>query len=69
MTAVAGVIQYPEMKLGKLLQAYRFQEKISVRQMAKELGVDHTSLWRFEQGQIPKHKFFVAILKWALLND
>lgn len=57
------------MKLGKLLQAYRFQEKISVRQMAKEIGVDHTSLWRFEQGESPKHKLFIAILKWALLNN
>lgn len=42
---------------------------MTLRNMAKEIGVDHTSLWRFEQGEAPKHKLFIAILKWALLNN
>lgn len=57
------------MKLGKLLRSYRLQENMTLRNMAKEIGVDHTSLWRFEQGEAPKHKLFIAILKWALLNN
>jgi hypothetical protein len=34
------------MKLGEVLDAYRVERKLSWRELGKEIGVDHTGLFR-----------------------
>jgi len=34
------------MKLGEVLEAYREKNRLSYRELAKEIGVDHTGLFR-----------------------
>ena len=58
------------MLLGKLIRAYRKETKISVRKLAKTIGVDFNSLSRFERekgGMLSKQ--WVIIVKWALTSE
>ena len=50
----------------KVIRAYRESKGISVRAMAKIIGVEHTALWRFEQGRQINTPSWVAIIKWLL---
>jgi len=52
------------MTLGKLIAAYRKQEGLSVRQLAKIIGVDHVTLWRLENGN-SKSENWPAVLRWV----
>jgi len=54
------------MKLQSLVAAYREQHKISVRKLAREIGVDHTALFKFEKGQRAYSKELARIIIWAL---
>lgn len=56
------------MILGHLIALYRKEHSLSVRQMAKVIGVDHTSLWRFEAGEQGGITFpnLCKILQWVL---
>lgn len=37
-------------ELGRMLAAYRKSRGLSIRRMAREVGIDHNSLFRLEQG-------------------
>lgn len=54
------------MLVGKVIAGYRKAENISVRELAARIGVEHSALWRFEQGKPIKTKLWVAIVKWLL---
>jgi len=53
------------MKLGQLLAAHMEKEKLTLRQFAKEIGVDHTTLWRVMKGHGETTKQWPAILRWV----
>jgi transcriptional regulator with XRE-family HTH domain len=53
------------MNLGKLMEAYRKQEKLTLRAFAKQTGIDHVTLWRLEQGRHETCKQWPAILRWV----
>lgn len=54
------------MKLGELLAYYQKEKKLTLRQFAKEVGVDHTTLWRVmksrDNGENTKQ--WPTILRW-----
>jgi transcriptional regulator with XRE-family HTH domain len=55
--------------LAAMLKRWRETEKKTVRQMAEIIGVDHTVLWKFEQGQDITRKNWVRIMVWMLTAD
>jgi len=52
------------MKLGKLIFAYRDCYRISLRELAKEIGVTPSMLSRLENGKAISNKSFFKILIW-----
>lgn len=38
------------MRIGKVLQAYRDKERLSLRDLAMDIGIDPTTLHRLERG-------------------
>jgi transcriptional regulator with XRE-family HTH domain len=57
------------MLIGKLIQAYREKYHITVRGLAKTIGVGHTILWKFEQGKPVETKAWVKIATWVLTKE
>lgn len=55
--------------LARLVKAYRETEKISTRDLAQIIGIDHTILWRFEQGKEIRSPQWVKIAKWVLTEE
>lgn len=55
------------MKLGQLLAAYQEKHKLTLKEFSKEVGVDHTTLWRVmknrDNGETAKQ--WPAILRWV----
>jgi DNA-binding Xre family transcriptional regulator len=56
------------MRLCQLLDLWMSSSKISVRDMAREIGLDHTVLHRFRHGEDCTNQTLAKILKWALSN-
>lgn len=56
------------MKLSKLIKAYREQKNISLRVLAKEIGVEQTSLFRLERGHSIGNQKWSKIVRWAFSN-
>jgi transcriptional regulator with XRE-family HTH domain len=56
------------MVFGLLLKAYRQQEGISLRKLAKIIGVQFSALHRFETGHEIEARHLVRIFKWALTD-
>jgi transcriptional regulator with XRE-family HTH domain len=54
------------MLIAKMLRTWRESQKLSVRQMAKVIGVGHTVLWRFENGQDINSAQWVKIIRHVL---
>jgi transcriptional regulator with XRE-family HTH domain len=54
------------MLLSKLIVNYRKQEKLSVRQLATQIGIDYSSLNRFERGRPLHTEVFSAIVLWMM---
>jgi transcriptional regulator with XRE-family HTH domain len=53
------------MKLGKLVAAWRRENKLTVEELARQIGVDRLVLWRLEQGKYEHCKHWPAILHWV----
>ena len=56
------------MRLGHVISAYRIHENISIRKFARVLGISHTTLHRFERGDVIDSPAWVRIMRW-LLDD
>ena len=56
------------MTLGRLINAYRKQHKVSVRKLAEVIGVNPTCLFGFERGKSVESPQLLKILKWTLDN-
>lgn len=56
------------MRLGKVIRAYRHHHEISMRALAKDIGIGAATLMRFEQDVAMDAKTFLLILKWLIDN-
>ena len=54
------------MRLSELLDLWMRHHEITVRQMAKEIGIDHTVLHRFRHGEDCTNQTMAKILMWVL---
>jgi transcriptional regulator with XRE-family HTH domain len=52
------------MRLGQVIRAYRMHRELSLRDVAKEIGLGAATLMRFELGQEIDAKTFLKILTW-----
>ena len=53
------------MKLGQLLAAYQEKHNLTLREFSKQVGVDHTTLWRVMKGRNETSKQWPEILRWV----
>lgn len=54
------------MKIGELLKEYRYSKRIPIRKLAKELGVNISTLSRIENGKVSNARSLSKILRWML---
>ena len=54
------------MRIGEMFNHYIYLEKISYRELSKQIGVSHTTLNRFANGKSIDVRTFVKILNWLL---
>lgn len=52
--------------LALMLKAFRRQEEITLRALAKKIGIKHTCLFRFERGQQIESQALAKIINWIL---
>ena len=57
------------MRLGKLLCAYRHENRLGVRALAKEIGVSSATLSRAENGSTCDSTTLAAILLWLIGSE
>lgn len=61
---------YPtNMNVGKVIRGYRESRQLSVRALASQIGVEHTKLWRFENGREVQARVWVRIFLWLLRDE
>jgi transcriptional regulator with XRE-family HTH domain len=53
------------MMITYLLRLYRKERKVTVRSLAKEIGIKHTTLWRFENGRGIESPSLARIINWV----
>jgi transcriptional regulator with XRE-family HTH domain len=56
------------MKLGQVIAAYRRDKNLSLHQLAKQIGIGYTTLWRLESGKCGQCKQWPAVIRW-LFSD
>lgn len=54
------------MRLGKVIADYRHDNRIGVREMAREIGTSHATLSRFERGENCDSVTLIKIIDWLL---
>ena len=54
------------MKLGEVLESYRKERKLSYRDMAKEIGIHHTALFRLSEKQSAGTDAAMKLIGWLL---
>ena len=45
------------------LEAFRAREKLTLDQLAQEIGVKRNTIWRWENGRMPRQNFWKSITK------
>lgn len=53
------------MMLGRLIAAYRKSNRISLRELAKDMRIDVNTLWRLENGTVKTCQQWPEILRWV----
>lgn len=56
------------MMIAHLLSLYRKEHRLSIRELAKIIGVGHTVLWRFERGQSLQNDHWSKIINWLFTS-
>jgi len=51
-------------RLGQVITDYRWANRIGVRDLAKEIGVSHATLNRFERGETCDSDTLTKIINW-----
>jgi len=57
------------MRLGSILADYRWANRIGVRELAKEIGLSHPTLNRFERGENCDARTLTKIMTWMFAPD
>ncbi len=57
------------MKLGQVLEAYRKEQALTYRELAKEIGMDHTLLFRISQKNELNTGSVLLLLNWLLASN
>lgn len=57
------------MRLGRVLTQYRYAERLTVRQLAKNIGLSAPTLSRLENDGDMNGKTLAAILRWLLAEQ
>lgn len=57
------------MRLGSVLRKYRTMREITVRDLAKEMGISFPTLSRIEHGQPMDAKTFMKVLNWLMEEE
>jgi ribosome-binding protein aMBF1 (putative translation factor) len=52
------------MRLGNVIADYRWANRVGVRELAKEIGISHPTLNRFERGEKCDSDTLTKILEW-----
>lgn len=52
------------MRIGQILRRWRLAEDLTLREVAKQMGVNFTTLSRIEQGQPMDGRTLATILAW-----
>ena len=53
------------MKLAELLKGYRESRKLTIDELADEIGIDRMALYRLEKGSFKQFKQWPTILRWV----
>jgi len=54
------------MMIAYLLRIYRRDNNLTGRELAKIIGIKHTTLWKFENGKDIEGCTFAKIINWVL---
>ncbi len=54
------------MNMGTVLRKWRLMSELGLRSAAAEMGLDHATLHRIEQGRMPSGESLKAILNWLM---
>lgn len=57
------------MRIGRIIKDWRWANRVNIRDMAKELGVSHSTLSRLESGENMDGETLGRILQWMLEPD
>lgn len=57
------------MKLGEVLEAYRKDRGLSYRALAKEIGIDHTGLFRLASKPTVEAEHALRVAQWLMSNS
>jgi len=57
------------MRIGKVIRKWRVSTEVTIRDLAKEMGLDAATLLRVEQDKEPSSATLKAILFWLLLDS
>ncbi len=60
------VLRFATMNLSEVLNSYLTENGMSAKRMAREVGVEYTTFWRFLQGREVSDRTLVKILFWCL---
>lgn len=55
--------------LATLIKTYRKANGIPVRDLAAQIGVGYSVLWKFEHGQRLMDQQWIKVAKWALIGS
>ena len=52
------------MRLGQILRKWRISQELTLREVAKEIGISHSTLARIEHGEACDSDTIAAVLVW-----
>lgn len=57
------------MKLGAVMRRYRVTNELTLREVAKEIGIGAATLMRLEQGRVPDGETLARVLAWLMSSN
>lgn len=57
------------MRVGSVIREWRFITKQSLVDVSKDIGINHQSLRRLEEGKAPTAEVLIAVVKWMCSEE